>query len=147
MIREATLDDINGIYQCAIAFHSELLKQKGMPFNNSTAKKYISWMIEYPQSLFLVAKNHSVIGCIGGVLNPWLLDENVILMTEMIWYVLRKDRGSIGIRLIKAFEKKAQEMGATKIIMISLGETDDPISLFYKRKGYHHLEHHFIKDL
>ena len=51
------------------------------------------------------------IGAIGGVLVPHIYNPNIIVLSELMWYVLPKYRnGRAGLLLIKAFKKLAEEL-------------------------------------
>ena len=146
-IRKATLHDIDNLYFGAWCFHKEKLSQKTLHFDRKSVYQYFKWLIENPLALVLVANNGSFCGSIGGIITPWVLDFNIKIMTEMFWYVLPKQRGSAGLRLIKEFETMSHDMGANRILMVGLEELNKPISKYYTKHGYKHLEHHFIKEI
>lgn len=147
MIRKATIDDVENLCRGAESFYNEKLKAKSLTFDKLSSEKYFKWIIEYPESLVLIADNGKFQGAIGGVITPWILDFNLKIMTEMFWFVFPEHRGRIGIKLIKDFEAESKAVGANRILMVGLETINDAVSSLYIRRGYAHLEHHFIKEL
>jgi len=88
-------------------------------------------------------------GVILGILYPLFYNPDVIIAQELGWWVEPEYRGtSIGIKLLKEFEKEAKEKGADKVIMFYLeAQTPDKIDSILKRLDYKHVEYNMVKDL
>lgn len=67
---------------------------------------------------------------------------------ELYWYTCEAERGSVGLRLLKAFEAEATRRGAKRIIMMNLaGDEMDTFAKFYNRCGYRLKEQVFAKEV
>lgn len=66
---------------------------------------------------------------------------------EVFWYVLPEHRGGrLALQLFNAFEKWAAEQGARTITVGHLAAINpDQMRRFYEKRGYHLLEHHYLK--
>ena len=90
----------------------------------------------------------SVVGSIGGILVPWMLDQSQVIMAELWWWMEPDHRGGTGIKLVKTLEKEAQELGAQFMSMVTLGNRrEDTLQQLYERMGYRHLEQYHLKGL
>lgn len=67
---------------------------------------------------------------------------------ELYWFVCEAERGSVGLRLLKAFEAEAAKRGAKRIIMMNLaGDEMETFTNFYTRCGYQLKEQVFAKEV
>ena len=149
MIRKATIKDIKGIESLGEKFYNEAeFSKKGLGLDVSTFGILVTQLLDYPSVLILVVeKDNKIIGTIGGVISPWLLDTNQKILQELWWYIDPEYRG-IGHRLIVKFEKEAVKLGANFVLMVTLdSKHEDKLITYYNKMGYNHLEHHFIKKV
>lgn len=82
-------------------------------------------------------------GCIGGLVYPMFMSGELVAQ-EFFWW----SEDNNGKVLLDEFEKIAKDMGAKKIIMVSLAKSDyNRVSSIYDNRGYEFLEPHYIKEL
>src|SRR5690606_25663655 len=85
-----------------------------------------------------------LVGILVGVVTPHFMTKDV-LATELAWYVLPNWRVHIvAADMVKAFENRAKEAGATCMCMVHLASNPAP-SRLYKRLGFVEVESHFLK--
>lgn len=87
-------------------------------------------------------------GAILGLVFPHWWNPSVLVAQELGWWVEPEYRGtSVGIRLLKQFEIRVAELGATKVMMICLEALEpDKVEQIYTKLGYTKLERIFIKE-
>jgi len=110
-------------------------------------KTYYGWIQSQPG--LMLEHNGEIIGCIAGIVVPFLANYSTLYCLEHIWYVVPeyRDKGG-GIRLLRTFEKVLKEMGVKKLIMAhSLTFKARYFRRLYKRLGYKPLEAQYIKDI
>lgn len=125
--------------------------KKGLLFEDQSLEATLNFLIGNEMSilLFVVDQYDKVVGSIAGVCAPWILFNKQIVCQEL-WFWLEPEyrSGRLGNWLLKAFESKAKQLGATHLIM---GTFDNPrekvLIRYYKLKGYQKLETHVIKRL
>lgn len=90
----------------------------------------------------------AVVGGIMGVLRgPWFA-PSAPCAVELAWWVDEAARGSVGVRLYRAFEAWAREHGAVAVVMSDLVVGGDaPAAALYARLGYTLAERSHIKRL
>ncbi|RLI45231.1 hypothetical protein DRO61_10975 [Candidatus Bathyarchaeota archaeon] len=88
-------------------------------------------------------------GVILGLVYPLYYNPSVLVAQELGWWVEPEYRNTtIGIKLLKEFEKEAKKRGAKKVIMFYLeAQTPDKIDSMLKRLDYRHVEYNMVKDL
>lgn len=85
-------------------------------------------------------------GAIGGSVFPDFPTGDLVA-SEFFWYCVPESRGA-GLRLFKAFEQRAAERKAVRIIMVHLANLNDgPMSKLFARYGYEFAEKVYIKKL
>ena len=149
MIRKATIKDVEGIIILGEKFYNEAeFHKKGLGLKSDTFGTLVTQLLELPVALILVAeKNNKIVGTIGGVISPWLLDTDQKILQELWWYVDEEHRG-IGHRLILKFEEEGIKLGANFLLMVTLdSQHENKLINYYIKMGYEHLEHHFIKKV
>jgi len=88
-------------------------------------------------------------GVILGIIYPLYYNPDVLIAQELGWWVEPEYRNTtLGIKLLKEFEKEAKARGAKKIIMFYLdAQTPDKINQMLSRMGYEPVEYNMIKEL
>lgn len=148
MIRKAEKKDIEELVILTKEFFKESLNEYGLKIGNKTIKNTLTnYVTNY---IGIVAeKNGKLIGAIGGLVAKSIFDESQLLGQEVIWYITNSERkGTIGIKLIKAFEDECKKQGADLIAMVHMGNLyAETLDKFYKMRGYKLLERQYIKSL
>ena len=136
-----------------IELHTALLPfYEKMPYKKKTLnedKWAFTWLnlIETGVGKILgLLDEDDIIGGIGLINSP-SLEDGALVVQEAFWFVDEKHRGG-GIKLFRAAEKYAKQIGAERLMMIHL-ETSMPEKLkkFYKAMNYKLAETTYIKEL
>jgi GNAT superfamily N-acetyltransferase len=138
MIRMATLDDVDFIVD-----KGELMAQessyKVYAYNHDKVRALVENLINSDVGFVCVAESGGVkIGWMfGACVEHWFSSDKVA--TEMTTYILPEYRGgSDAPRMIKAFKKWAENMGATETqIGITTAVNEERTSALYERLGFH----------
>lgn len=87
-------------------------------------------------------------GAIAGVLYNDMATGALCCM-EYFWFVAKSERGTLGLRLLDAFEKVVKLAGATRLTMMHLvsPEHDAKFADLYGRRQYTLKERVFVKEL
>ena len=97
-------------------------------------------------TMILAFYNERPVGAIGGVLVPHIYNPNIIVLSELMWYVLPEYRnGRAGLLLIKEFKKMAEELAdeATLSTLPSSNiksETLAKLGFHYGEKAFHYIK-------
>ena len=148
VIRKAEIKDKTEIIELSIQFYKESLKSYGLAFNFLTLDKLVEEFIN--NKIVIVSEvNGKVVGVIAGIVSPSMFDNNQKIGQEIIWYIDKEyRRGSIGIRLLKEFEKQCKLNGANLLVMVYMGNLNSELlDRFYKLNNYKLLENQFIKGV
>lgn len=109
MVRPATLDDIPALLAMGKAFHAAAILPCAFDLNAMGA--VLQAMIEADSAAVLMTDS----GVIGGAINPAYCDPTWLYAVELFWWA----QGD-GLKLLRAFERWAQNAGAKEIRMTSL---------------------------
>jgi GNAT superfamily N-acetyltransferase len=109
MVRPATLDDIPALLAMGKAFHAESLLP--CAFDLDAMGAVLRQMIESDGAAVLMTDS----GVIGGAMNPAYCDPTWLYAVELFWWA----HGD-GMKLLRSFERWAQQAGAKEIRMTSL---------------------------
>jgi GNAT superfamily N-acetyltransferase len=145
MIERLSIENIEDLAVIAENFYSssEFLND----FNMEVFKKSWSMFLNDGDGVIFVSrKDGEITGTIGGCKYP---DPNSgeMLATEFFWFVNPESRGD-GLKLLKTFEKWAEEEGCKKVIMVHLSDSmPEKVKHIYERFGYKAAETHYIKEV
>jgi len=148
IIRKAELKDVPEVAILTKQFFEESLGEYGLTLEDETIDETLSHYIT--NLIGIVAeKEGRLIGAIGGLVTPSIFDKRQLIGQETIWYVAKDERnGSVGLKLISAFEKECKEKGANLIVMVHMGNLyADVLDKLYKRRNYKLLEQDYIKGV
>ena len=147
-IRQAKIEDTDSIKLLIFQFYEESLREYKLSFDWDTLTNTITTFIN--SHIGLVAeKDGVIIGVIGGVVTNSIFDAKQKVGQEAIWYVDKSERkGTVGIRLLKAFEEECKKRGVNFVIMICMCNLyTELLDRYYKSKHYQLLENHYIKEV
>jgi len=148
IVRKAEIKDKTSIIELSIQFYKESLRSYGLAFNFSTLDKLVEEFIN--NKIVIVSEvNGKVVGVIAGFVSSSMFDSQQKIGQEIIWYIDKEYRkGSIGIRLLKEFEKQCKLNGANLMVMVYMGNLNNELlDRFYKMNNYRLLENQFIKGV
>ena len=143
MIRPAQVEDLLKIEQLIKEFYDESLKDY-ISLDTISIRNTILNFIES----HIVLVDDELKGIIAGILAYSIFDSKELFAQECIWYVSKDCRNKLGLELLDAFEKKAKDMGAKRIIMIHMDNLNGNLmEKLYEKKGYKRMEYNFIKEV
>jgi N-acetylglutamate synthase-like GNAT family acetyltransferase len=100
------------------------------------------------EDVFLVAEEEGkILGVIGGKICPNFWDPSENHLAELFWWVAPEHRkGSMGLKLMDAFEEVGRILKVTSVVMVSTTLTPT-LKDVYERKGYTLFEESYRKVL
>lgn len=143
--RHATKDDFPRIAEFVRRFHSQTDYQK-IPCGDPTV---MLDMMRSQRLLFVATHGDDVIGVIGAVTSPWVLNPSYWAGAVIVVWVEPEHRGhGASEMLMDAAEREARRQGV-RVWSIAALEAVKPRATgkFYNRRGYRIAEHVFVKDL
>lgn len=148
VIEKADVEDIAGIVVLIREFFEESVSGYSISLDTLTTHETVT---NYVNNLIAIVarRGDNIIGVIGGLVAPSIFDKKQLIGQESVWYVTKEERkGSVGVRLIKEFENKCKELGASLIVMVHVGNLyADVLDKFYKIRGYKLMENQYIKEI
>ena len=148
--RQIEWPDIPKILELGERMHKESPFFGQYEFDRDEVTNYIAHSLNNPQYEFnLVAeKDGEIIGGMLGTVSKLTFCKHY-MPNELIVYVEPEHRkGTVGIKLIKAFEKWAYEKGFTSTsIGFSTGINTDRTIGLYERLGYNIMSYKLVKEL
>lgn len=142
MIREATIEDIPALSECAANFQAEC------PDTYSYDRFRVADMIREcilssDRCVFVLDVDGKAVGGIIGMLSLiWTSGE--IVASELAWFTNKEHRGLGGLKLLRAYEDWAESNDVDLIVVADItGVTD--LSALYARRGYTRTETTYSK--
>ena len=97
-------------------------------------------------SCFVIVGGSPIRGTIAGIVFDDMMTSDRCCM-ECFWYVSSSERGSLGLRLLDAWENEALQRNASRLVMAHLhSENDERFTKLYGRRGYTMREQIFVKE-
>ena len=124
MIRKAALSDVPEVVGFGAKFHAQA--QQPFPYEIEAVTGFVEGLVNSPVGAVFISGT----GMIGGVLTPAYCASSWIMAVELFWWA---EQG--GVKLLKAFEDWAEEMGANEVRMTSLAALERADGLL-KRLDY-----------
>lgn len=144
-VRDATIDDIDQIVLLAKKFH-EVSGYGFLEFDEETVANLVGQSIGC--GLCPVAEvDGKVVGFLAGLCFPALLNANLMVGTEIAWWLEPEFRnGPIGVKLLLAAESRAKGKGLKFWSMMCLEHLNaDGLEDIYERLGYKRAERTYLK--
>lgn len=146
-IRNAQIEDLDALSAIGSKFLQYSRYSKMVDPSSDDIRDGIRVMIDH--GCVMVAEiDGEVVGAIGGTpVNLWF-SRSTPVVAELAWWVNEEHRnGSIGVKLLWAFEDWAQSIGARAICLSDLVLGDGaPVSKILSRLGYSMVEQAHIKE-
>jgi GNAT superfamily N-acetyltransferase len=137
VIRGASLDDVDELLRLGRQMHAE--SEMPYAFNAGKLRGLIERMLVQPHlGIVLVAeRDGAIIGFMGGMVAPHFFSDAMVA-TDFALYVEPEHRGGMtGASLIKAFEKRAFQLGAWECCPgVSVDINAEQAVELYERLGY-----------
>ena len=146
MIREATIEDLRGMYQAAQEFakSSAFIREINFDLFVDTWKVFLETGVGVIFVVLDVAGN--IVGSLGGVAYPDI-NSGKMVASEFFWFVMEKHRGD-GVQLLRMFVQWAQEKKCSSArVCHMIDSMPDRLATIYKRMGFNAIEVHYSKEL
>lgn len=120
-----------------------------IPFHKDSAKELFHDLVEGTGAIVLATLDEKAVGMIGFLCAPFPINKNIIMGTEMFWWVDPEHRGSIVAKeLVVTAEEVAKIMyGASHFTMSKLSNSPKRLGAFYKILGYEEQDVSYMKRL
>lgn len=137
MIREAVTADIPAVLVMGKAFADEAGVTDKVGWDDGAVEALLNHLIDSPDGILFVGES----GMIGGLVfaHPF---SGARVFQELFW----RSHGFEGVKLLKAAEARAKELGAVRSIMIGIDTMPDTDRL-YARLNYAPMERLYSKEL
>lgn len=147
-IRQAKQTDYNGISSLVTEFFNESVGHFIYKLDPASILRSFKIMVER-YIVTIAIKDDVIIGVIAGTIAPCDFNYEVIIATEIIWYVKKEHRNTmVGVKLFKEFETESANRGATHIAMSYMENLHpEKLQIFYKDKGYKKMQTQYIRSL
>lgn len=146
-IRKIERHEVVKLVPCARLFHDEA-KVPGN-FNADAFVGQVVTLFDTGNWFCFISEDEggSVIAGIAGLVHPEMTTGELTCM-EMFWFVRPdKRKGSLALKLLKAYEDEAVIRGARRILMTRIaGMNDGTLDALYERKGYREFERVYMKE-
>ena len=141
-----TREELLELHKVLEPFYEKMPYRKKRLDGGVWADKWMGLLEAEAGTVIAATENDKIIGGIGLLTYP-AFEDDVLNTQEAFWYVKEDNRGA-GVKLYKAAEKYAKEVGSKRLAMIYL-ETSMPqkVETFYKRIGFKKAETTYIKEL
>jgi hypothetical protein len=146
-IRLAHEMDIPKMVEMGKKFHA-ITDYGFIPYDQDTAARLFLTSISH-QLCAVACNEDEVVGMLGGIKVPCLLNENVMVGTELAWWVEPEFRGgSAAIRMLDFIETQAKEAGLAFWSMMCLeASKPDGLEALYMKRSYQRAERTFVRIL
>lgn len=142
-VREATSDDLADVVRMGGKFLATTRYGGLLAHNPDALEQMAQMLLEMPDGFLLVAEEAGVaVGMIGCLVFTHPLSGERFA-SELAWWMEPDHRGA-GVRLLRAAERKASDLGVTKIQMIA---PDARVAGFYLSRGYEYVEATYQRTL
>ena len=147
LIKDASQSDVPQIVELARKFHA-VSGYENIEFDEETVENLLSASIE--QGLCQIGVvDDKIVGFLAGLSYPAILNANVMVGTEIAWWVEPEFRGKkIAIQLLLRAEENARAKGLYCWSMMCLEKLNaDGLENIYERLGYEKAERTYLRIL
>jgi len=136
-VRQATIEDIGSLISLGREMHDESPLFSQLDYDEAKLAALGEKLLEQGGVFLAEDEDLVVVGMFVGMVNKYFFGNDLVA-SDFALYVDEDHRGgSIGVRLVKAFEKWAFEFGAKVILLgISTGIQANRTAQLYSRLGF-----------
>lgn len=145
-LRAATIDDFPDIVRMGRKFWDQTAYRDVVYCPDSIAQTCMTML---NQAMLLVVETDKVVGSVGGLLVPCYANMDVLIGSELFWWVEPEYRDSgAGKLLLTGIEQAAKARGVQYWSMMALEAVEpDKAAAVYQRFGYSPSERTYTKAL
>lgn len=149
-IRAAVADDIEQLMDMGEDFFEYSPFSDLVGFDADSVREVMRAAIDSDRCVVLVAEVHGIVvgGIIGALSGLWF-NQNVTFASGLAcWLDPMHRNGSIGVRLLHAFEDWARDKEARLVVMSDFGNDVNPrVARLFEKLGMRQIERSHVKDL
>ena len=146
-IREATMDDIDGIVAMAQEFYATTSYADVCPMDDAQAAG-LAIVLKDTGVMLVAERDGELVGMAGLLIEPFTFNPSVTMATELVWWVNPDVRGTtLAARLLDAITAACRDRGCQMVRMMTLHDSPPQAAALYERDGYTPTEHAFTKRL
>ena len=143
----ARSEDFNKVLPLAQRFYSEHPHAAKMEFHMESAYRLYLDLVEHG-FIVLAWEDGEVVGMLGMMVGPFVLNANYKVATEVLWWVDPEHRqGRKGLAMLQMAEKLAKIDGCFSVTMSSLAIGPEGVDKVYVHRGYELMEKSFVKEV
>lgn len=147
-IRKATPQDFYKVLPMAEAFYNTTTYSERMAFDFDSILDYYVMMLDAGFILVAEADDGELVGMIGCLVQPFILNKNYLTCTEAMWYVSPDHRARVvAKKLLDSAEAAAKAAGCIHMVMSALSTSPDSVGPYYERRGYGLAETAYLKEI
>lgn len=150
LVNDTRLLTVEELYHCKECFYGFFV-ESNLPGKPNFMHWWGTWtqMIQKEVGYLLATiRDNQIVAVLGGLFYPCMLTGDKE-MVEAFWWVKPKYRGTtIGIKLLKSFEKISKDLGVIRIKMIFMSHLNpETMKNIYTRMGYRQIEVGYMKEV
>ena len=143
----ARSEDFKKVLPLAQKFYAEHPHASNMEFDMESAYRLYLDLVEHG-FIVLAWEDQEVVGMLGMMVGPFVLNMNYKVATEVLWWVSPEHRqGRKGLAMLQMAEKLAKIDGCHSVTMSSLTVGPEGVNKVYAHRGYAETEKSFVKEL
>lgn len=144
-IRVAKVIDYDKVRPLAVRFYEAT---QDIPWDEATAQQLYLDMVEHG-FILMAMQEQTVVGIIGCLVAPFLLNKNYKMATEVMWWVEPEARGTAAASMLMDVAEQLAKIDGCYALCMSLLTKTSPKALgrVYERRGYEALESTYMKVL
>lgn len=120
-----------------------------IPYDEESAYQLFLDVVSGPGEVVLAVEDGKAVGMIAFAVTPFPTNRNVLVATEILWWVDPAHRGSVVAKeLVQTAEAIAKlKYKASKMVMSKLSNSPALVDVFYRRQGYKAQDTSYMKGL
>ena len=146
IIRAGQLIDLERCLDMAESFYEVAGYKDDVPLCRDSCREFMEFSMSQGL-LFVAALEDSVVGFVLGIASPYIMNKKYLAGAELAWWVEPEHRkGTTGVRLLKAIEKSAKDLGVKMWSMMSLESVEpEKMERLYNALGYTPMERTYVR--
>lgn len=146
-MRSAEERDLENILEMSKAFYATTHHARNIPLDEGSVIHLVNLLLE--GGILLVAEiDEEVVGMIGGYVHPYIFNNNVMQLGEIVWYVKPEHRATrAGLLLLDCLEAAAKQNGVDYMVMMNFVDGPEVVNRAYTASGYNMTEYAWTKLL
>lgn len=154
--RKAYPEDVEKLLDMAARFYGFAnLSDLGLKFKIFDTRNFLTMHVSNPAGISIVAidtadeTQSGPVGMYLGIMQPWLMSQGQLFLSEIIWYLDEEHRGKgHGQQLYETALKIGQGQGADFVVMTAhAGLDQEAMQKFCEKRGFKLMESLFIREI